>query len=119
MTLETQPFKLREQIEEVCESMSLRSQEKGLELIIDVSHIEVDTVVGDSARLRQVLTNLLGNALKFTEKGEVIVAASLHNNGRNWQLNCHVRDTCTAKLLSRAAPYSMMPSHHMSSTLAA
>ena len=93
MTLESQPFKLRELIEEVCESMSLRSQEKGLELIIDVSHIEVDTVVGDSARLRQVLTNLLGNALKFTEKGEVIVAASLHNNGRNWQLNCHVRDT--------------------------
>ena len=93
MTLESQPFKLRELIEDVCESMSLRSQEKGLELIIDVSDIDVDSVIGDSARLRQVLTNLLGNALKFTEEGEVIVAASLSSSGDNWQFDCHVRDT--------------------------
>ena len=93
MSLEHHSFKLRELVEEVCESMSLRSQEKGLELVVDVSDIEVDTVIGDSARLRQVLTNLLGNALKFTEKGEVIVTASLRDSGDNWQLSCHVRDT--------------------------
>ena len=93
MTLEDSSFAIREVIEEVCESMSLRAQEKGLELIVDLSEINIDKVSGDAARLRQVLTNLLGNALKFTESGEIVVHATLTEHQNQWIFDCYVRDT--------------------------
>ncbi len=93
MSLENARFALREAIEEITVSMSLRAQEKGLELVVDLSDICVDSVLGDVARLRQVLTNLLGNALKFTENGEVILRAKLIDADDHWQFHCSVIDT--------------------------
>ncbi len=93
MTLENGSFQLRELIEEICESMSLRAQEKGLELVVDLSDIDIDTVCGDAGRLRQVLNNLLGNALKFTEHGEVVLRATLRDAGERWQFHCAIIDT--------------------------
>lgn len=93
MALENTSFDLRKVIEEVCQSMSLRAQEKGLELIVDLSDIQLDRVCGDAAKLRQILTNLLGNAIKFTEAGEVIVRAELSEQGQRQHFRCIVSDT--------------------------
>ncbi len=73
LTLETQPFNLRECVEDALGLLAANATEKGLDLI---SHLEDDVpewVVGDAARVRQILVNLVGNAVKFTHKGEVLV----------------------------------------------
>jgi PAS domain S-box-containing protein len=77
LELEEIDFNLRRLLDEFAESMALRAQEKGLELIVDISKIEQSTVKGDPGRLRQILSNLVGNAIKFTETGEVIIRADL------------------------------------------
>jgi signal transduction histidine kinase/CheY-like chemotaxis protein/HPt (histidine-containing phosphotransfer) domain-containing protein len=73
LELHQAPFRLRTALNETLRSLALRAHRKGLELVARI-HPEVpDSFVGDVARLRQVLTNLVGNAVKFTEKGEVAV----------------------------------------------
>jgi len=74
LELETAPFNLREVIEDAADILAERAHSKGLELICDIpSHIEM-TVNGDGQRLRQVIINLISNAVKFTERGEVKIA---------------------------------------------
>lgn len=81
--LEIMDFDLRKMLGEFSESMALKAQEKGLEIIIDMTSIEESIVRGDSGRVRQILTNLVGNAIKFTEQGEIVVRAKLiEANGR-------------------------------------
>ncbi len=72
--LEYLPFSLRESIGDAVKSLALRSHDKGLELALDVSPDVPDWLVGDAGRLRQVVINLVGNAIKFTHEGEVVVA---------------------------------------------
>jgi len=73
LTLESLDFDLGEVLDKTLEMMAIRAHEKGLELALRIAP-EIPTVlVGDPARLRQVLINLIGNAIKFTERGEVIV----------------------------------------------
>jgi signal transduction histidine kinase len=64
-------FDLCECIEATLKTLALRADEKGLELLCEVSHDVTDRVTGDPGRLRQILLNLIGNALKFTAEGEV------------------------------------------------
>ncbi len=67
------PFDLRESLGESMKSLSVQAHQKGLELVYDV-HPEVpEALVGDPWRIRQLLTNLIGNAIKFTARGEIIV----------------------------------------------
>ncbi len=71
--LEKIDFNLREVLEKTCEILALRAHKKGLELACHlVSDVPVK-LVGDALRLRQVLVNLVGNAIKFTEQGEIVV----------------------------------------------
>ncbi|APZ93622.1 response regulator [Fuerstiella marisgermanici] len=71
--LDPAPFDVRRMLEETMRSLSLRAHEKGLELAAQV-HPDVPLrVVADAVRVRQMLTNLVGNAVKFTETGEVVV----------------------------------------------
>ncbi len=73
LELERAEFDLRNVVESVSELLSVRAQSKGLEFLCDVAP-EIDTCVrGDQTRLRQILTNLIGNAIKFTEHGEIVV----------------------------------------------
>jgi two-component system sensor histidine kinase/response regulator len=71
--IEAIPFDLRESLGETMKSLSVRAHQKGLELIYDVQPEVPEALIGDPGRIRQVLTNLVGNAVKFTEKGEVFV----------------------------------------------
>jgi PAS domain S-box-containing protein len=71
LELEQMEFSLRESLGDALKTLALRAHEKGLELLYDVHPETPDTVVGDPTRLRQVVVNLVGNAIKFTAHGEV------------------------------------------------
>jgi two-component system, sensor histidine kinase and response regulator len=81
--LEHLPFSLRECLGDALKSLALRSHDKGLELALDVHPSVPDWLAGDSGRLRQIVINLVGNAIKFTREGEVVVAVHQlsHSNG--------------------------------------
>ena len=94
MELEQQPFSVLECIEETLDMFAPRAFQKGIELAYTVTDNLLTTVIGDSLRLRQVLINLIGNAVKFTERGEVVVAASGETAGEGqYRLSFAVRDT--------------------------
>jgi signal transduction histidine kinase/DNA-binding response OmpR family regulator len=76
MELENQPFDLREVVESALDLIAPRAVEKGLDVAYLFENEVPPAVQGDVTRLRQVLINLLGNAVKFTEKGEVVVIVS-------------------------------------------
>ena len=73
LMLESIDFDLGEVLDKTLEMMAIRAHEKGLELALRIAPEIPTALVGDPARLRQVLINLIGNAIKFTEQGEVIV----------------------------------------------
>src|SRR5262249_10405532 len=77
LDLEPAPFSLRESLGESIKAFGPRAQRKGLELALHVHPDSPDDLVGDALRLAQVLTNLLANAIKFTERGEVILKAGV------------------------------------------
>jgi PAS domain S-box-containing protein len=71
--LERGVFRLRSTLDQAVKTLAARVYEKGVELIWDVPGHVPDRLVGDALRLRQVLTNLIGNATKFTHQGEIVV----------------------------------------------
>ena len=73
LKLEPIPFFPRDLVTDTLRCLALKAHEKGLELACRIAPEVSDSVVGDSSRLRQVLVNLVGNAIKFTERGEVVV----------------------------------------------
>ncbi len=73
LSLEAVDFDLNEVLERTCEIMAMRAHAKGLELAYRVMPDVPSCLTGDPFRLRQILINLIGNAIKFTEKGEVVV----------------------------------------------
>ena len=92
--LEQQDFDLRHCIEEVMDIFSGRASEKNLDLIYQIDSQVPVQIVGDSHRLKQVIINLVGNAFKFTEKGEIFVGVNLlHNENNQLYLSFQVRDT--------------------------
>ncbi|TYK67292.1 response regulator [Colwellia echini] len=94
LDLENVSFNLREMIGNLGESFAQQAQNKGLELIIDLVDIEESFVVGDSNRIRQILTNLLANAIKFTKQGEVVLRLSQQDySATHWRITAVVSDT--------------------------
>jgi PAS domain S-box-containing protein len=75
LELDRAPFSLRAAVNDALRSLALRAHRKGLELVGRIRPDAPDDFVGDAGRLRQVLLNLVGNAIKFTDKGEVVVEA--------------------------------------------
>ena len=94
MDIEIMDFNLRSLLGDFAEGMALRAQEKGLELILDVTKIEQSTVKSDPGRLRQILNNIVGNAIKFTESGEIVICANLKKDvDDNLIFHCAITDT--------------------------
>ena len=87
-------FKLRDSLAQIMPTLAWRAHEKGLEITYDVRPEVPDDLLADPTRLRQILVNLLGNAIKFTERGEVGLEVSLQSRaGDRAQLHFVVRDT--------------------------
>jgi PAS domain S-box-containing protein len=78
--LESAPFDLGGMVRDVTDMMGVRAREKGLRLLIDQTSQFPRYIAGDEARLRQVLINLVGNAIKFTEEGGVTIRLGTKNN---------------------------------------
>jgi signal transduction histidine kinase/CheY-like chemotaxis protein/PAS domain-containing protein len=101
LELESQPFLLRECMESALDLLASRAAEKSLDLAYIITEGTPEAIVGDITRLRQVLVNLISNAIKFTEQGEVVLSVatvpdSADNSGEVGQsnrLHFKVRDT--------------------------
>jgi len=74
MEFESIPFDLRDSLGETMKTLGFRAHQKGLELVYDVRPDVPAAMLGDPGRLRQILVNLVGNAIKFTEQGEILVS---------------------------------------------
>ncbi|MCC6549325.1 MAG: response regulator [Ignavibacteriaceae bacterium] len=83
LEIEKIPFDLRDCIEETLDLMGAKAGEKSIDLLYLMEDSVPHTIVTDVTRLRQILTNLIGNALKFTEKGEVLVKVSRNSVSQN------------------------------------
>ncbi len=88
------PYDLNRLISDLVLSMSVPASEKGLEIILDVSDIQSPSMSGDANRIRQILTNLINNAIKFTLKGHILIRLATQNtNGSSTTLKIEVEDT--------------------------
>jgi PAS domain S-box-containing protein len=94
MTFEQTPFKMDFSISTVFQMFDLKIQEKNLELLKEYDSKIPEVLIGDAPRLQQILLNLLSNALKFTEKGKIIVGIRLlHEDKQNATIEFAITDT--------------------------
>jgi signal transduction histidine kinase/DNA-binding response OmpR family regulator len=96
LRLEMIDFSLRDCVRKTLDTLGIRARAKGLELAVRIGPQVPDTLVGDAARLRQIITNLVDNAIKFTARGEIAVEIKSENRGTaEVALHFSVRDTGT------------------------
>jgi two-component system sensor histidine kinase/response regulator len=95
LELESEDFNLRQCVEDVLDIFGTQAARIGLELVYKIADNVPLQIVGDHLRLRQILINLVGNAMKFTERGEVCVCVNMEKNSPNgtMELKFDVRDT--------------------------
>src|SRR5216684_3696963 len=94
LELDPVPFSLQELLSQTIKSLALKAHQKQLELALEVTASVCDSYIGDPVRLRQVLTNLIGNAVKFTEHGEIVLKVRSHHTGNEADvLHFEVRDS--------------------------
>lgn len=94
LLLENIPFDFTESLDEVMRLLAPSAHEKGLELTLKVDHRIPAGLIGDPLRIQQVITNLIGNAVKFTERGNIDVSVELKaSKDENIELQFTVRDT--------------------------
>jgi signal transduction histidine kinase/DNA-binding response OmpR family regulator len=109
MEMENTPFDLRECLEAALDLIAFKASQKGLDLAYVMDAATPTTIVGDVTRLRQVLINLLNNAVKFTERGEVVVSVTSEpmeqqtQSTNLYRLHFAVRDTGIAVPVDRIA----------------
>ncbi|MFY8274519.1 ATP-binding protein [Pseudoalteromonas sp. SSDWG2] len=90
VTLEHIEFDIHHLLSQAVESMALKAQQKGNLLLLDTQAIDMQKVFGDPNRIRQIVANLLGNAIKFTENGSITVRAKLSAQGH---FTCSIQDS--------------------------
>ncbi|MEM9899087.1 MAG: response regulator, partial [Pseudomonadota bacterium] len=93
MTLENVPLDLIETVESTADLLASRASDKSVELVYHLAPDVPPAIYGDSVRLKQILLNLLNNAIKFTETGEVVLSVSRHKTATTDHLSFEVRDT--------------------------
>jgi len=77
MTLEAMSVNLHEELGDFAEAIAFKAHEKGVDLLLDITELPCYSVISDSGRIRQILTNLVGNAIKFTHSGQISIKATL------------------------------------------
>ena len=94
LAIEAIPFQLRDTVHGALQLLALQANHKGIELLWHVPPGIPDTVVGDPIRLKQIIVNLVGNAIKFTQEGEIVVEAAVeHLSEDHADVRLTVRDT--------------------------
>jgi signal transduction histidine kinase/ligand-binding sensor domain-containing protein/CheY-like chemotaxis protein len=94
MTLEIVPFDLHRAVEDVLELLAERAQSKALELLASIDSSLPENLMGDPGRIRQILTNIVGNAIKFTHQGQVVVNVNIIEETTNdLMIRIEVQDT--------------------------
>lgn len=93
VVLEHFDFDIHSLFGDVAKTLSFRADEKGLELILDLSKMPQDVVRADPTRLRQILMNLVNNAIKFTKAGQIVLEASIVEKADSLMLSASVKDT--------------------------
>lgn len=93
MSLAADPFDLRSAVEDVIALLALNVQEKGIELMVRYQPTLGTHFLGDAGRIRQIVTNLVGNAVKFTDAGHVLVSVHGRRRGETADIEISVEDT--------------------------
>lgn len=94
LEMESIPFEMRESLGETMKALSYRAHQKGLELVYEVQPDVPETLVGDPGRIRQIIVNLVGNSIKFTERGEILVSVEKESETPDSaRLHFAIRDT--------------------------
>jgi signal transduction histidine kinase/DNA-binding response OmpR family regulator len=93
ISLEIETFDLGHLVRDISDMMRIRAEGKGLELVLDQSSHFPRFVTTDPAKLRHILINLVGNAIKFTEKGHVYIRLNVYYQGKQLYLLCEIHDT--------------------------
>ncbi len=88
------PFSFRDEMPQVLQPLGLRASLKKIEFVFSIDDGVPDLLIGDALRIQQIIANLVGNAIKFTEKGEVVLHIELNNStAESVELKCTVTDT--------------------------
>ena len=93
LLLESEPFDMEEAAEDVIALLGVSANQKGIELILDYQNPGNRMVIGDIGRLRQIMTNLVGNAIKFTSNGFVILKILVTENADAADIDISIQDT--------------------------
>ncbi len=94
LELNVYEYNIRAELGDFAEIIALKAQDKGVELILDLSGIQYDKIKADGDRIRQILTNIVGNSIKFTKKGYILIQVSLNKlSNEDARLNVKVTDT--------------------------
>ena len=92
--LDITPFNVRDDFGDFAEAISFKAQEKGVAVVLDMKDVDIDIIEADSHRIRQILNNLVSNAIKFTHEGYVLIKVALvKQNDRDARLKITIKDT--------------------------
>lgn len=94
LDIESTPFELSDCVESAMQLLAPRASEKGLEMLYLIDQNVPSAIIGDPTRIRQILVNVLGNAIKFTARGEVFLSVEAHPlHGKTYEVHFSVADT--------------------------
>ena len=112
LELDPHEFLLRDSLGETLRALAQRADSKGLELAAHIAPNVPDSLIGDSGRLRQIIVNLVGNAIKFTESGEVVVEVALAGPGVGQVSNLPTPSSAAASVMRASAENGIVPARN-------